>query len=79
MDAPDLERCHICSNTFLSKTALKAHMRIHTGVKPYECPNCGERFRTRYYTYILGVFFNTVNILSSFVVAFIEVKFNKKI
>lgn len=21
-------------------------MRIHTGAKPYECPNCGEFFRT---------------------------------
>ncbi len=45
-NAPDAIKCHICNGNFLSKTALKCHMRIHTGVKPFECPCCGERFRT---------------------------------
>ena len=42
----DSIKCHICEHKFLSKNALKCHMRLHTGVKPYECPYCGERFRT---------------------------------
>ncbi|CAL4086748.1 unnamed protein product, partial [Meganyctiphanes norvegica] len=39
--------CHICNQHMSTRSALKAHMRTHSGDKPFECPECGARFTTR--------------------------------
>ena len=36
--------CKHCTKTFLNRQNLKAHIRIHTGEKPYICDFCPKRF-----------------------------------
>ncbi|XP_043994910.1 gastrula zinc finger protein XlCGF57.1-like [Gambusia affinis] len=33
--------CSVCGKSFQN---METHMRIHTGLKPYQCPICGKRF-----------------------------------
>ncbi|XP_070563854.1 zinc finger protein 367-like [Ptychodera flava] len=39
-------RCNICHRVFPREKSLQAHMRTHTGERPYVCdyPNCGKAF-----------------------------------
>ncbi|KAK8770790.1 hypothetical protein V5799_012744 [Amblyomma americanum] len=37
--------CHLCQKRFSQPDNLKIHMMIHSGDKPYECGQCGKRFR----------------------------------
>lgn len=37
--------CEHCGKIFYARTNIITHMRVHTGVKPYQCPFCPERFR----------------------------------
>ena len=36
--------CMYCSKTFAQKANRDRHMCLHTGDRPYGCPECGERF-----------------------------------
>lgn len=37
--------CNVCGNLFSEMSSLRRHMRIHKGVKPYECKLCTRSFR----------------------------------
>jgi len=37
-------KCGYCEKTFSSNSALKQHMPVHTGEKPYACTMCEARF-----------------------------------
>lgn len=38
-------RCPVCSQTYSRKDNLRAHMRIHSGERPYQCKQCSNAFR----------------------------------
>ncbi|KAG9334589.1 hypothetical protein JZ751_007410 [Albula glossodonta] len=37
-------RCHLCGRNFYSRSNLKKHMVVHSGRRPYSCPDCGRTF-----------------------------------
>ncbi|CAH1778326.1 unnamed protein product, partial [Owenia fusiformis] len=40
----EMKQCELCLKQFRSNQALKRHMFIHTGEKPYVCPICSATF-----------------------------------
>uniref|UniRef100_A0A673NF56 Myoneurin-like n=1 Tax=Sinocyclocheilus rhinocerous TaxID=307959 RepID=A0A673NF56_9TELE len=37
--------CNVCGNLFSEMSSLRRHMRIHKGLKPYQCQLCTRSFR----------------------------------
>ncbi|KAJ8716284.1 hypothetical protein PYW08_013569 [Mythimna loreyi] len=40
--------CDHCNRTFNRKRSLRRHMYLHLGIKPFQCKNCPEQFRSEY-------------------------------
>ena len=40
------EKCRVCGKLFKDSTAVRAHERIHSDVRPYSCKRCGKTFKT---------------------------------
>ena len=40
------EECRVCGKRFKDSTAVRAHERIHSDVRPYACRRCGKTFKT---------------------------------
>jgi uncharacterized Zn-finger protein len=40
------ETCRVCGKRFKDSTAVRAHERIHSDVRPYGCTLCGKTFKT---------------------------------
>lgn len=41
------EVCHECGRAFKHQDHLKAHMKVHSMARPFECQYCGKGFRSK--------------------------------
>ncbi|XP_053181481.1 zinc finger protein with KRAB and SCAN domains 8-like [Scomber japonicus] len=43
----ELHTCEYCGKKFALTSYLIKHLRVHTGIRPYECLDCNKNFRIR--------------------------------
>ena len=41
-----LHECQECGKVFKDPSAFKAHVKIHSGLRPFSCLHCGKKFLT---------------------------------
>lgn len=46
--APGKIKCHLCENSFDSIAQARAHLLIHSGIKPFKCSKCEYRSYSRF-------------------------------
>merc|ERR1712072_1643861 len=45
---PKVHGCNKCEKSFSKVSLLNRHMKLHQGIKPYQCNICGWRFLQSY-------------------------------
>lgn len=45
---PGRVQCHLCENKFDSLAQARAHLQVHSGVKPYKCSKCDYRSYSKF-------------------------------
>jgi len=46
MESHNDVKCPTCGKYCLTAVALKNHLRVHTGERPFACPLCDSKFKT---------------------------------
>lgn len=41
--------CQVCGQIIQRKDNYRRHLRLHSGMLPFQCPLCPRRFNTRYH------------------------------
>lgn len=46
-ESKKIYKCTHCSKSFVSKSSLDAHIRVHTNERPFQCKQCDKHFKTQ--------------------------------
>ena len=66
--------CDVCSKDFKDPSALSAHKKIHSTVRPFQCKECGRKFVTAAQLrvhMVWNLLFNCPHLWSLFLISFL--------